>query len=95
MAIEDYKHIVLYHGEIDLDAVTEFAFWDKIDLTSYIEKYHSLEDLRDALSEKFGKQLLDETGAECVFNSIDSGDFASYLNNKYNAGFKGVIRWER
>lgn len=95
MAREDYEKIIKFGNLIDKDAEIEFEFWDKIDLSKYIQKYKYLHDLRDALEKEFGKQLMDETGLECVFNAIDCNDFARYLNNKYNAGFEEVIRWER
>ena len=81
-SVFDYEKIIKFGNRIDRDAETEFEFWDKIDLSEYIQKYTYLYDLRDALEEKFGKQFLDETGIDCVFNAIDGSDFAQYLNNK-------------
>lgn len=95
MAREDYEKIVHIGNFTDEEAEKEFEFWDKLDLSDYISKHKHLYDLRKELAEKFGGQLLDETGIDCGFNSIDCNDFARYLNNKYDAGFEGVIHWER
>ena len=80
------------NSEFDTDFKYSVQILDQYDFSEFLTDGRSLWDLRDAIEDKYDKEVYDKYGIY-LFDDMDGFDTTMYLASRYNVWFQEYTDW--